>query len=508
LPFLTELRKDWWLTSIYLVPVVSAAALMALNINAPMADPDFYWHLAAGRWALEHARIPTADPFSFSCAGRPWVAHEWLFEAVLAAADRVLGYTGPVLLGHATFWAFSAFFYRWLKSINKNSPLAPSAVILPATVTLFPFWTLRPQIASYTFFVFFLAVLQKGPLRRGRLWALAALTAVWANTHGSFVLAPLTLLYCALCDFLSRTREGCEEAGLRPLEAAAAAARAAGKNWAAPLLAVLTAGALNPWGFSHYLYPLAVASDAAMKSNIAEWHSPNFHRPYECYLLFGWLLALICRPVFPRGVQVNTGLLGACALFTWLTLTSVRYAPYWVILLCGYLLSAGRPKTEPANGVKNQSKPVNSRQVALLWLVTLAFAAAAVFGHLPRGPVEAYVSPHFPQAAAEKLAAGPPGKRMLNHYNWGGYLIWRLWPKLPVFIDGRADLYAKDVFLQYIDAVKLKDPASVLEAWQFDLVTMPPDEPLVSWLRLNPAWEVWYEDEKSVIMKKAEVFKK
>jgi hypothetical protein len=34
-----------------------------------------------------------------------------------------------------------------------------------------------------------------------------------------------------------------------------------------------------------------------------------------------------------------------------------------------------------------------------------------------------------------------PGN-MLNTYNWGGYLIWSLYPDQPVFIDGRTDLYA------------------------------------------------------------------
>ena len=31
---------------------------------------------------------------------------------------------------------------------------------------------------------------------------------------------------------------------------------------------------------------------------------------------------------------------------------------------------------------------------------------------------------------------------MFNTYNWGGYLIWSLYPDKPVFVDGRTDLYA------------------------------------------------------------------
>ena len=45
-------------------------------------DGDVSWHIAAGRWIFQHGRIPTTDPFSFSAAGHPWIATEWLAEVV------------------------------------------------------------------------------------------------------------------------------------------------------------------------------------------------------------------------------------------------------------------------------------------------------------------------------------------------------------------------------------------------------------------------------------------
>ena len=38
---------------------------------------------------------------------------------------------------------------------------------------------------------------------------------------------------------------------------------------------------------------------------------------------------------------------------------------------------------------------------------------------------------------------------MFNAYSWGGYLIYRLYPDFPVYIDGRADLYGPAFFSQY-----------------------------------------------------------
>ena len=43
---------------------------------------------------------------------------------------------------------------------------------------------------------------------------------------------------------------------------------------------------------------------------------------------------------------------------------------------------------------------------------------------------------------------------MLNHYNWSGYFIWKLYPDYRVYIDGRADLYG-DGFMSDFAAVSL-----------------------------------------------------
>ena len=61
-------------------------------------DGDTNWHVAAGRWILEHGRVPGVDPFSYTYAGKPWVAHEWLSEVLMALAWLAAGWGGVVLL--------------------------------------------------------------------------------------------------------------------------------------------------------------------------------------------------------------------------------------------------------------------------------------------------------------------------------------------------------------------------------------------------------------------------
>src|SRR5689334_14538620 len=57
-------------------------------------DGDVSWQVAAGEWILRNGRIPTTDPFSFTAAGQPWVAMEWVSEIIYGAAFRLDGYAG------------------------------------------------------------------------------------------------------------------------------------------------------------------------------------------------------------------------------------------------------------------------------------------------------------------------------------------------------------------------------------------------------------------------------
>jgi hypothetical protein len=57
-------------------------AALFVGLLAPAArnvtDPDVWWHLKTGQYITEHKSVPHTDPFSYTRAGEPWVAHEWL----------------------------------------------------------------------------------------------------------------------------------------------------------------------------------------------------------------------------------------------------------------------------------------------------------------------------------------------------------------------------------------------------------------------------------------------
>jgi hypothetical protein len=112
---------------------------------------------------------------------------------------------------------------------------------------------------------------------------------------------------------------------------------------------------------------------------------------------------------------------------------------------------------------------------------------------------------HFPARAVDSLQAHPPASPLFNSYNWGGYLIWRLYPSTPVFIDGRADLYEKQLLDEFADTYQFKgDWRRALQSWAIKTVMVPNDSALATGLRKSPGWTVIYEDAQCVVLTTAD----
>src|SRR5208283_3461837 len=91
--------------------------LMVMGRSRLFRDPGTFWHTAAGHWIFSTGQLIDTDPFSFTFAGKPWVAYEWLGECLMAVPDGIGGLdmlllaTATVLAGLYT-WAA----HRLLKS--------------------------------------------------------------------------------------------------------------------------------------------------------------------------------------------------------------------------------------------------------------------------------------------------------------------------------------------------------------------------------------------------------
>jgi hypothetical protein len=159
--------------------------LMILGRSQIFRDPGTLWHVVVGQRILSSGRFVTADPFSYTHAGRPWIAQKWLSECAMALVHQVSQLDG-LLLATATLLAG---LYTWaahrLIRAGSHWLLALVFVALVLGASTFHFYP-RPHLATLVLLGWTFALLcdfEAGRIPLARLFWLVPLFLVWANAH-------------------------------------------------------------------------------------------------------------------------------------------------------------------------------------------------------------------------------------------------------------------------------------------------------------------------------------
>jgi hypothetical protein len=452
-------------------------ALTARNVS----DPDVWWHLETGQYISEHGSVPHSDPFSYTRAGEPWVAHEWLTDLLLYQLLRATGFGGLILVFAVVLCA--AFFLLYLRC-GPDTYFAGVAVFYAAWATE-PVWGVRPQVLSLLLTSLWLLILERSERTPKLLWWTLPLTLLWVNLHAGFALGLVLSALFLAGELLERALGHSQQSASRLRTAALA------------LLLDLLIVPLNPNGLRMFSYPVETLRSAAMLNYITEWASPNFHHAeYWPFLLV--VLGTFATLGWPhRPVRSRDLLLLLVSLYA--GLCSIRMMPLFVLvavpLLCQRLgewpTSPSQPRRAPPVFV-----PLLNGAIVLAMVVFAGVHTTQVIERQPQSELQS-----FPARAVAFLQTHPPSGPIFNHYDWGGYLIWKLYPATRVFIDGRADLYGEQLLNQFADTYQFKGAwQQTLRQWRIDTVLVPAGSALATGLRSAPGWRVAYEDSQAVVL--------
>jgi hypothetical protein len=445
-----------------------------------MLDPDVWWHLKSGEYMVVHKAVPRTDPFSYTRAGQPWVAHEWLSEVLMYGLYRAAGWKG-LSVTFALILSV-AFFILYLRC--PCSPYLSGAITVFGAWATTPVWGVRPQIISLLLTSVWLLILEKSERNHRLLWWTLPIMAFWVNLHAGFALGmALLALFLAgesLEQFLSvRPGPPANKVRLRTLALA----------FTLNLLLI----PLNPNGVRMYSYPIQTLRSKAMQSYISEWASPNFHRAdYWAFLLL--LLTVVATFAWTHsGVRMRDLLVLLVSMFA--ALSSIRMIPLCVLVAVPMIANAAKSWLQARPSSTARHRVIFNATILVAMAVFVAVHITVVFRHQTQAEAE-----HFPVGAVAFLASHPPTHPIFNHYDWGGDLIWKLYPRTRVFIDGRADLYGDAMFQEFMQTYLLgKGWERTLTRWQIGTVIVPPDSALASGLRNFPGWSIRYEDPRAVV---------
>src|SRR5713101_1982812 len=88
-----------------------------------VVDPDVWWHIKVAQDILRTHHFPTVDPYSFTAAGTPWIAYEWLGEVVLASMYR-LGGVVSLCVFLIAFGSIILISLYWLAAVRSRNAKA------------------------------------------------------------------------------------------------------------------------------------------------------------------------------------------------------------------------------------------------------------------------------------------------------------------------------------------------------------------------------------------------
>jgi hypothetical protein len=124
---------------------------------------------------------------------------------------------------------------------------------------------------------------------------------------------------------------------------------------------------------------------------------------------------------------------------------------------------------------------------------------AALFASGASGFESQFDPDRFPATAIPVVAASR-ASRIFASDQWGGYLIYRLYPSKRVFIDGRADVFGSDLSNIGVGILNARyDWSHQLGHFAVDMVIIKPDAPLATVLKTSPDWRMLFDDGRAIV---------
>ena len=450
---------------------IVAAVGGVLLATRPLTDPDIWWHVRLGD-LIRQSGVPHRELWSYPILGDPWHPTAWLTDVLLSFLHAAGGWRAIVLFKVVLAAAILATLYRQV--VPRARAEISSVVFVTAVTCMGFFFSERPQMFSL------LLVLLVGPWAvrlattgQWRAWPWVAITYLWCNLHGWWVLAP-ALLGLAAVSWAAQSRFS--RSSLVTLAKAAVTG----------VLAVLATMA-TPVGPALTFQPLAVH---AIAPEITEWqptsllgNAPLGYAVLLLILLVSWAVAP------PKQIGLLVFCLGAIA-FSFVAVRNV--GPVTLVLAPIVAQAAGA-----AFGPRLDRRPPS---LVPLWVgvavgtVTAALVATAAFA---RPAVE----PTIPWRIVHQLDALPGPKHVVADFLLSGVLTGEA-RSASVAMDTRVDNYSASYAHRYLAMLEMGNHwQRTFDEADPDYVVLVTESGLRQYLQNDRHWVLMTRDNGFVLLR-------
>lgn len=425
-------------------------------------DPDCFWHLRVADQLHRDGVGPLVDDLSFASSKTPWTPYSWLAELGMKWIWDTGGYRAAVAAQALMQAAFIVLLAMCCVEMQRSRGVGARPRYLVAAIATFagaflamPYLSFRPVTAALVI----LAACAWLILRDRRLgetsrllWSIVPLTALLTNIHLFAFLVPAALL-ALLIGAIFESRAGKRRAHFSEhvpvgssiqsvlIEVSTLEETRRARRYTALLIATTLAYLATPMlrGVVRTILFYG-SSDVMVHSSVIQ--EMRFFAKGPFGIASGIIAAAVaCSAIWHRK-SLRAGETLCLIAAAVLLLSLGRFAPVFAIIACPVFAV-----TLPNLKDRLLAKPAILVTLAVLVIV----GASRVAGAFPRWdqPISSWLNRHGPDApgypcgAADYVALALPRSsgRIINEFNWGGYLEWRLGEKCQTLLDGRTQLF-------------------------------------------------------------------
>lgn len=377
-----------------------------------LADPDPWWHLATGRWIVEHHAIPSVDPFSFTVAGAPWRAVDWLADLVLYGSWALGGNAGVGALTALSAFAMLLLLGGALAELELSAATTVAIVACVGLMVQGRYSMARPMMLGAAALCATLWLCARSWRRRdASVYAVAPIALAWTVVHSTAILGIAVLAIFAGAGVVTR--------------------HAAARRFAVAAGLSLAMAALLPSARGRFAVAFGLEHASMAVALTREWARTRLGDRELWLPLAGAAASAVVLLGARERRRDALPWLGCLALGV---VVASRFARnlYEAILLaapaCGLALERGY-QFLAARKLRSPSLVIVLAVGLCVPAVHLRLAPEAFDTHFGVGPADGAV----PAQTLAVLRALPAG-HVMNDCTLGGWLIWQ---RVPVYCDGR-----------------------------------------------------------------------
>lgn len=472
----------------HIVLIILLASLTFVTLyHIPAADT--WLNLATGKYIINERTVPEKDIFSYTAQGRPWHSTQWFILAVFYIFYSIFGKSGIYLLRTAFLLTTFGFIFAICRVRSLNPLISVICIIISAFIAQpYYYFDIRAYLVSYVFTAVYLFLLERRRIQDKPFpwWLLPLINCIWVNSHSGFIMGP-GIIFIYFLDELITEKD---------------------KKKSFYLLKIFSftfmSSFLNPYGYKLFLQTFIVGqSYGFMEKFLVEWNHPDLSGQHLAFTFF-WIISAFFIMFTIRKASLRDIILWG--IFSYMAFKAVRHITlFCIVIVPVFLKHLELFLTDRLNFTAAIENFINTGTYIKITILIICFLIFFRTGFLIATEDFSMEKEMFPYYCVEFLRSNNLPGRLYNPYEWGGYIMWTMYPEKLVFCDGRATVvYTEEICRESYFSMAGQD-LSVFDTFNINLVLCnkinePLGMKLPSVLQNKPdKWCLIYSDENAYV---------